>query len=105
MRFKKKPNYTAVSRQSIKRDFEPYRRPERETGDYRRIIAVGELSSYRQYASKLIGKLVRVLRVSSVGGYICEFVHDEDRQALNYAAGWSDRKKEYLLDNVKFKEE
>lgn len=34
---------------------------------------------------------------------VCEFVHDDDRKALNMAAGWSDNKKVYLLDGVKFK--
>ena len=35
--------------------------------------------------------------------WYCEFVHDDDRKALNMAAGWSDNKKLYLLDCVKFK--
>lgn len=28
---------------------------------------------------------------------------DDDRKAINHAAGWSDNKKQYLLDCIKFK--
>lgn len=37
------------------------------------------------------------------GGWVCEFVHEDDRRAINNAAGWSDSKKQYLFDFVKFK--
>lgn len=53
--------------------------------------------------SFIVGKLVRLVQKSSVGGWVCEFVHDDDRKAINHAAGWSDNKKQYLLDCVKFK--
>lgn len=39
-----------------------------------------------------------------VSNFTLEYlVHDDDRKALNMAAGWSDNKKLYLLDGVKFK--
>lgn len=39
-----------------------------------------------------------------VSNFTLEYlVHDDDRKALNMAAGWSDNKKLYLLDCVKFK--
>ena len=47
--------------------------------------------------------MVRLIKQSNVGGWIVGFVYDDDRKAINHAAGWSDMKKEYLLDGVKFK--
>ena len=115
MRTKKRtPDYGAISRASIKRDFQRVQRyPEREKCQQienppeinaeRRVLFVGENSSYYKMRSFIVGKLVRLVQKSSVGGYICEFVHDDDRKAINHAAGWSDNKKLYLLDCVKFK--
>lgn len=40
---------------------------------------------------------------SKIGYWYCEFIFDEDRRALNEAAGWSNNKNVYLLDNVQFK--
>lgn len=71
----------------------------------RRIIHISETSAYAKFARYIVGKLVRLKEKANVGGnsWYCEFVHDDDRKALNMAAGWSDNKKLYLLDCVKFK--
>lgn len=115
MRIKKRqPDYGAISRASIKRDFQRVQRyPEREKrreienppeiNAEIRVLFVGENSGYYKLRSFIVGKLVRLIEQSSMGGWICEFVHDDDRKAINAAAGWSDRKKQYLLDYVKFK--
>lgn len=115
MRTKKRtPDYGAISRRSIQNDFKRVQRyPEREKRPQienppeinaeRRVLFVGENSSYYKLRSFIVGKLVRLVQKSSVGGWVCEFVYDDDRKAINHAAGWSDMKKEYLLDVVKFK--
>lgn len=71
----------------------------------RRIIHISETSAYAKFARYIVGKLVRLKEKANVGGnsWYCEFVHDDDRKALNMAAGWSDNKKLYLLDGIKFK--
>ena len=74
-----------------------------EIGAERRILFVGENSSYYKYRSQLVGRLVRLIDRANVGGWRCEFVHDDDRRSLNAVAGWSDRKKVYIFDAVKFK--
>lgn len=113
MRTKQNPksDFLTDSRRSIQRDFQRYRQKEKapEIEDLpkinaeRRITFVGEKSEYFRYRSYIVGKKVRLIRESSVGGgWICEFIHD-DRKALNRAGGWSDNKKQYLFDCVKFK--
>lgn len=108
---KKNTDFLAVSRRSIKRDFKQYHEREKrpqienspEISSVRRIQFVGEHSSYYKLRSYLLGKLVRLVEQSSIGSWYCEFVHDEDRRALNHAAGWSNNKDRYLLDAVRFK--
>lgn len=111
---KRQPDYGAISRSSIKKDFQRVqrypaegKRPQignpPEINAERRVLFVGENSGYYKLRSFIVGKLVRLVQKSSVGGYVCEFVHDDDRKAINQAAGWSDNKKQYLLDCVKFK--
>lgn len=107
----KKTDYGEISRQSIRREIERYGKrhtpqpaPEQpKEGNKRRIQFVGEQSSYYRFRSYLIGKVVRLIEQAPFGGWICEFVYEEDRQALNRVADWAD-KRQYLLDNVKFKE-
>lgn len=115
MRTKKRtPDFGAISRASIKRDFQRIQRYSKEEkrpqienppeiNAERRVLFVGENSSYYKLRSFIVGKLVRLVQESSVGGWVCEFVHDDDRRAINNAAGWSDSKKQYLFDCVKFK--
>lgn len=71
----------------------------------RRIIHISETSAYAKFARFIVGKLIRIRGKANVGGnsWYCEFVHDDDRKALNMAAGWSDNKREYLFDGIKFK--
>lgn len=108
---KQKSDFLTDSRRSIQKDFQRYTRKEKapEIEDLpkinaeRRIIFVGEKSEYFRFRSYIVGKKVRLIRESSVGGWVCEFVHDDDRKALNRAGGWSDNKKQYLFDCIKFK--
>ena len=73
--------------------------------DGNRIIELGRNCSYLQHSRFFIGKLVVLVESSGSGssGWY-RFVYDEDRKALNKAAGWSDSKEKYLLFNPKFKE-
>ena len=103
MRTKKRtPDFGAISRSSIKKDFQ---RVQRYPAEEKRIIHISETSAYAKFARYIVGKLVRLKEKSEFGGnsWYCEFVHDDDRKALNMAAGWSDNKKLYLLDGIKFK--
>lgn len=121
---KRKTDFEAISRRSIKRDFfserihiQGKKMPENEKtqkititspdeGEIKRISTINQACMYAKYARFFVGKLVRLVLKKGVGdsttGYY-EFVHDEDRKALNQAAGWSDNKKQYLLERPKFK--
>jgi hypothetical protein len=117
MRTKKRtPDFGAISRSSIKKDFQRVQRYPAEgkrpqikelpkINAERRIIHISEVSGYAKFARYIVGKLVRLKEKANVGGnsWYCEFVHDDDRKALNMAAGWSDNKRLYLLDGIKFK--
>lgn len=104
--------YEDVSRRSIRKDFknasfhtpghEPRpRKQERQGSDVKRVMALSESSGYAKYKRFIVGKLVRILRPASTGGYYVEFVRDEDREYLNANAGWK-YKREYLLDGAKY---
>lgn len=115
MRTKKRIDYGELARRSVKKDFETFRHPDDDkTGNdtreirintEKRIISISDASSYYVYSRFIIGKLIRVKEKATIGSnsYYCEFVHEEDRKSLNMAAGWSDRKKLYLFDGIKFK--
>lgn len=113
MRFKEKPDYRAISRQSIQKDMQreksrgepqkPQKNEEPQSNSTRRIAFVGENSSYYKFRQYIVGRLVRLIEKGTYGGWVCEFVHDEDSKALNHYAGWSDSKKQYLFDCIKFK--
>lgn len=123
---KKKPDFEAISRRSIKRDFYPERiylekrktpenansvkitAPEKEftEGTAFRITNISPVCEYAKYARFFVGKLVRLIRKTGVGDSTTgwyEFLHDKDRLALNQAAGWSENKKQYLLERPKIK--
>ena len=123
---KKKPDFEAISRRSIKRDFYPERiyldkrkTPENENsveitmpkpapaeGRAFRITNINPVCEYAKYARFFVGRLVRLKRKTGVGDSTTgwyEFLHEKDRAALNQAAGWSDKKKEYLLERPKLK--
>lgn len=114
MRLKKREtDFRAISRDSMRRDFnrETYHQKEKrpeikkqpELNAVRRIAFISENSSYYKQRFLIVGKLVRIIKPIETGGFICEFVYDADRRALNDNAGWSDMKKEYLFDCIKFK--
>lgn len=109
MRFEKRKDYGEISRQSIKREMraetEKYRRTEtRQTqaNEVRRIVSLTDTSYYAKYRRYIVNKLVRILRLTEFGSWEVEFVNDKDRIALNNAAGWSDRKCEYIFDGAKY---
>lgn len=126
---KRKPDFEAISRRSVAKDFYPERihiihkkMPEKrnsreinipnqqeqpEEGQTKRVSTINPACMYAKYARFFVGKLVRLVERkgildSTTGWY--EFVHDEDRKALNEAAGWSENKKMYLLERPKFKQ-
>ena len=104
-----KPNYAEISRRSVRADFAPRKfqreiRKERpQSEDVRRIVFVNPNNGYFKYKNLLLGKQVRLLREAILGGWFWEFLNDHDRKAVNDAAGWSNDKREYLFDGVKFK--
>lgn len=92
-----------IRRQIAERKKQSIQRPQENSR--RRIAFVGEKSDYYRYKHLLVGKMVEVVRTSLItNGYVCRFVYDEDRKKLNAFAGWSDEKKEYMFNSIKFKE-
>ena len=132
MRVNKKPDYGAISKRSIKKDFfseeihiRKEKTPEKrnfpkitETKKVKqleqyeaadtpcRISTINPGCQYAKFAKYFIGKLVKLVNKTGIGDSTTgwyEFVFDEDRKALNEAAGWSDRKNRYLLERPKLK--
>lgn len=132
MRVNKRPDYGAISKRSIKKDFFPEqihvhkeKTPEKrnfekitetkkvkhleryESSDAPcRISSINPNCQYAKYAKFFLGKLVKLVNKTGIGDSTTgwyEFVFDEDRKALNEAAGWSDRKNRYLLERPKLK--
>lgn len=126
MRVNKKTDFEAISRRSIKRDFYPERiyLDKRKTPENKnsveitipkpapaedkayRITNINPACQYAKYARFFVGKLVRLIRATGIGDSTTgwyQFVFDQDREALNKEAGWSENKKEYLLERPKFK--
>ena len=132
MRVNKKPDYGAISKRSIKKDFFPEqihvhkeKTPEKrnfekitetkkvkhleryESSDAPwRISSINPNCQYAKYAKFFLGKLVKLVNKTGIGDSTTgcyEFVFDEDRKALNEAAGWRDRKNRYLLERPKLK--
>lgn len=101
-----KRSYNETVRSSVGRDFRNanFKAKQVPESHIRRVSELNAASSYAPYKNLVIGKLVRLISSGTYGGMWVEFVYDEDRQALNRAAGWSDEKRKYLLDGVKFKE-
>lgn len=126
MRTKKKVDFGAISKRSIKKDFysEEIHIPNDKTPEKRnlqkitamkkvkeleqyeaadtpcRISSINPNCQYAKFAKFFIGKLVKLVNKTGVGDSTTgwyEFLFDEDRKALNEAAGWSDRKNRYLL--------
>ena len=113
---KRQPDYGAISRQSIKRDFQielinapgpkmPQIEKMPKINQDLRIIHINENCSYSKYARFIVGKLFRLVEsngANTTTGWF-EFVFDQDRKALNAAAQWSDNKKKYFFERPKFK--
>lgn len=76
----------------------------KQAGITGRISFIDKRCEYARFARFFVGRMVRLVEgITDRKGWY-QFIHDEDRKALNEAAGWSDRKKLYLLENPKFKE-
>lgn len=125
MAVKMKVGYEAISRRSIQRKFLPNRICDQtkkvseneksnkinaklpKEGDVNRICAINPVCMYAKFSRFFVGKLVVLVCKKGVGdsttGYY-QFIHDDDRKALNDAAGWSDNKKQYLLERPKLKQ-
>lgn len=119
----KRTDFGAISKRSIARDFfrekiyipqkkvgntgnsEQITAPTPERGDVKRIALISQNCEYVRYSKYFIGKLMRLEERTGVGDSTTgwySFVHDEDREALNHAAGWTSKSK-YLLERPKFK--
>lgn len=116
MRTKKKVDYGAISRRSVRQDFysEEIHIPKEKAQETRnspkitgqRIQSINPACQYAKYSRFFVGKLVRMVEQTGVmdsttGWY--EFVFDDDRKALNEAEGWSDAKTRYLLERPKLR--
>lgn len=117
---KSKTDFGAVSRRSIARDFykEEIYLPRKkvantgnsekitpEAGTVKRIALLSQSSEYAKFSKYFIGKLMRLEERTGTGDSTTgwySFVHDEDSQAMNQAAGWTSKKR-YLLERPKFK--
>lgn len=101
----RKIDYAEVSRQSIKRDFRQTTTRaaavQHQDNDVKRVISLSDNSAYAQYKRFIVGKLVRIVSKGENGCWV-RFVNDSDAQVLNGIAGWSDAKRDYLLDGAKF---
>lgn len=104
-----KNDYSELVRRSIRKDFananfkklgQQVKAP--HPLNTKRITGVRKQCDYFKYSRFLLGKLVRILEETNTGGKWVEFVNDNDRKALNNAAGWSDGKNRYLLYAVTF---
>lgn len=112
---KRKADYGDIVRRSIKKDFQQQKKPEQKgmpeiqeppkSGERKRIIFINQTCEYAKYARFFVGRLVQCVESrgqgTTTGWY--EFVHDDDRMALNAAAMWSDNKRRYFLERPKFK--
>ena len=101
------PNYDDIVRRSIRKDFAKAnfkrnaRTPKTRKPKTKRVLELFETSEYYRFRKLIVGRLVRVIEQGIIGGHWVEFVNKEDQDALNRAAGWTD-KRLFLLDGVKF---
>lgn len=102
-------DYTETVRRSMRKDFTnaTFKRLAKAPKiphpiNTKRVLALNENCQYYKFRRFFEKHLVRLLRESIVGGTWVEFVNDVDRKQLNDAAGWSDLKREYLLQGAKF---
>lgn len=102
-------NYSELVRRSIRKDFANANFKKLAKGpktphpaNTKRVLELNPNCQYYKFRRFFEKRLVRLLRESIVGGIWVEFVNDADRKQLNDAAGWTDLKKEYLLQGAKF---
>lgn len=102
-------DYNELIRRSIRRDFAKanFKRNGRapktpHPKNTRRVLELNDTSGYREFRRYIVGRLVRIIERGYNGGFWVEFVRDADRNTLNTAAGWSNDKRRFLLDGVKF---
>ena len=102
-------DYTETVRRSMRKDFTnaTFKRLAKapktpHPKDTKRVLELNPDCQYYKFRRFFEKRLVRLLRQSTVGGTWVEFVVDADRKQLNDAAGWSDMKREYLLQGAKF---
>jgi len=74
------------------------------TRNTRRVVELATWCEYYRFRRFFENKLVRILRPASAGGYWVSFINDRDRDALNKAGQWNEKKCEYLLYGVRFDE-
>jgi hypothetical protein len=124
MRTKKKVDYGSISRRSVRQDFYPEKIhvPKEKAPQKRnfpeisgrvnpaekpfRIQSITPVCQYEKFSRFFVGKLVQLAVKTGVGDSTTgwyEFVFEDDRKALNEAAGWSDNKRKYLLERPKLK--
>lgn len=102
-------DYNELVRRSIRKDFAKanFKRNGRapktpHPKNTKRVLAINEQCEYYRFRKYFVGRLVRIIEPGYNGGFWVEFVRDADRDALNAAAGWTNDKRRYLLDGVKF---
>lgn len=103
-----KTDFLELSRRSIRKDFAKanFKRNGRvpktpHPRNTKRVLSLTDTSGYAKFRRLIVGRLVRIIGNAPTGGYWIEFVRDADRDALNAAAGWNDKRR-FLLDGVKF---
>lgn len=99
-----KTDYREIAMRAMRKDLarngmQSVRQPPQN--GYKRIREVSPQSSYYPYRRLLLGKLVKPAANTMLGNWFT-FVYDNDRKALNKAAGWSDMKEQYMFDNTTF---
>lgn len=109
MRTRIKEDYGVISRRSIRGDFEPKQMP-RELNlvkSFPRIKSLSPKCEYIRFERFFLGRQVQKIAESASdkaeGSGWYQFVFEEDSSALNKAAGYSDKKRLYLLHKPIFK--
>lgn len=69
--------------------------------EVKRLVGLNETSCYWTHRRYVFRKSFRVVERTQFGVEV-EFVNEEDRKALNNAAGWSDNKRTYIIDGAKY---
>lgn len=125
---KQRRDYDGIIKRSLKRDYYPepiiirdnktqetqkkakiINKPDKRVDDLAnknfRIISLPQSSSYKYLSRYIENRLMRLSERTGIGttGWY-EFVYEDDRIRLNDAAGWSDAKRRYLLENPKLRE-